>query len=173
MQSALLSVQEEHQARTSAKILEQSLGAGNRVGIGLTYRPARLHRLVESFPWNRFLGSTKVNKFGLWLTPEEAASTAKTPRGASQQGSSPPAVKAANSESGSWSRNRSWSRSRNWSRNAVGERAKGDENSEDDKNLHIRFSGVQGTWSKGTVSRDFRLLFFFMNQFPPSLWVYH
>ncbi len=26
---------------------------------------------------------------------------------------------------------------------------------------------------KGTVSRDSRLLFFFMNQFPPSPWVYH
>jgi hypothetical protein len=26
---------------------------------------------------------------------------------------------------------------------------------------------------KGTVSRDFRLLVFFMNQFPPSIWVYH
>jgi hypothetical protein len=26
---------------------------------------------------------------------------------------------------------------------------------------------------KGTVSRDFRLLVFFMNQFPPSPWVYH
>jgi hypothetical protein len=26
---------------------------------------------------------------------------------------------------------------------------------------------------KGTVSRDFRLLVFFMNQFPPSIRVYH
>jgi hypothetical protein len=26
---------------------------------------------------------------------------------------------------------------------------------------------------KGTVSRDFRLLVFFMDQFPPSIWVYH
>jgi hypothetical protein len=26
---------------------------------------------------------------------------------------------------------------------------------------------------KGTVSRDFRCLVFFMNQFPPSPWVYH
>ncbi len=26
---------------------------------------------------------------------------------------------------------------------------------------------------KGTVSRDFRLLVFFINQFPPSPWVYH
>ena len=26
---------------------------------------------------------------------------------------------------------------------------------------------------KGTVSRDFSLLVFFINQFPPSIWVYH
>jgi hypothetical protein len=36
----------------SAGILEQSLGARNRVGIGLSYRPARLRRLED-----RFLGS--------------------------------------------------------------------------------------------------------------------
>jgi hypothetical protein len=33
--------------------------ARNRVGIELSYRPARLHRLTESIPWNRFLGSSK------------------------------------------------------------------------------------------------------------------
>ncbi len=34
----------------SAGILEQSLGAKrNRVGIGLSYRPIRLHRLAELF----------------------------------------------------------------------------------------------------------------------------
>jgi hypothetical protein len=31
----------------------------------LTYRLARLHRLVESIPWNRFHGSLNVYKFGL------------------------------------------------------------------------------------------------------------
>jgi hypothetical protein len=31
-------------------ILEQSMGARNRVGIGLSYWPARLHRLAESIP---------------------------------------------------------------------------------------------------------------------------
>jgi hypothetical protein len=31
------------------------MGARNRVGIGLSYRPARLHRLAEFIPWNRFL----------------------------------------------------------------------------------------------------------------------
>jgi hypothetical protein len=39
-------------------ILEQSMGAWNQVGIGLSYR---LHWLWESIiPWNRFLGSLKV-----------------------------------------------------------------------------------------------------------------
>jgi hypothetical protein len=35
--------------------------AMNCVGIGLSYPPSsRLHRLAESIPWNRFLGSLKV-----------------------------------------------------------------------------------------------------------------
>ncbi len=38
----------------------QSMGARNRVVIGLSYRPARLHRHSELIPWNRFLGSLKV-----------------------------------------------------------------------------------------------------------------
>ncbi len=38
-----------------AGILKQSIGARNRVGIGLSYRSARLHRLAEFIPWNRFL----------------------------------------------------------------------------------------------------------------------
>jgi hypothetical protein len=33
--------------------------ARNLVGIGLSYRPTRLHRLAESIPWNLFLGSLK------------------------------------------------------------------------------------------------------------------
>ncbi len=45
--------------------LEQSLGAGNRAGIGMSYRPARLRRLAESIPWNSSLGSLNVYKFGL------------------------------------------------------------------------------------------------------------
>jgi hypothetical protein len=49
-----------------AGILEQSMGARNQVGIGLSYRPARLHRLAESIPWNRYLGSLNIYKFGLW-----------------------------------------------------------------------------------------------------------
>jgi hypothetical protein len=39
---------------------EQSMGARNRVGIWLSYRPARLHRLMESIPRNRSLGFLKV-----------------------------------------------------------------------------------------------------------------
>jgi hypothetical protein len=33
----------------------------------LTYRPARLHRLAKLIPWNRFLDSLDVYKFGLWF----------------------------------------------------------------------------------------------------------
>ncbi len=50
---------------SSAGILEQSMGARNRVGIGLSYRPARPHRLADSIPWNRFPGSFKVKKYRL------------------------------------------------------------------------------------------------------------
>ncbi len=48
-----------------AGFFKQSLGAGNLVDIWLSYRPARLHCLAELVPWNRFLGSLKVWKFGL------------------------------------------------------------------------------------------------------------
>ncbi len=33
-----------------AGIFKQSMGARNRGGIGLSYRPARLHRLAEFIP---------------------------------------------------------------------------------------------------------------------------
>jgi hypothetical protein len=49
-----------------AGILKQSMGTRNLVGIGLSYRPARLHRLAEFIPWNRFLGSINIFKYGLW-----------------------------------------------------------------------------------------------------------
>ncbi len=45
---------------TIAEIFKQSMGDRNRVGIGFSYRPARLHRLAESISWNRFLGSLKI-----------------------------------------------------------------------------------------------------------------
>jgi len=48
------------QFENCAGISEQSIGARNRVGIGLSYRPARLHSLEELVPWNRFLDSLKV-----------------------------------------------------------------------------------------------------------------
>jgi hypothetical protein len=42
-------------------IFKQSImEARNRLGIGLSYRPARLHSLAELVPWNQFLGSLKV-----------------------------------------------------------------------------------------------------------------
>jgi hypothetical protein len=46
--------------KSSAGILEQSMGARNRVGVGLSYRPARIYRLAELINGNRFLGSLKV-----------------------------------------------------------------------------------------------------------------
>jgi hypothetical protein len=36
--------------------------ARNRAGLGLSCRPARLHRLAEWIPWIRLLGSLKVKK---------------------------------------------------------------------------------------------------------------
>ncbi len=44
---------------SGAGIFKQSMAARNRVGIGLSYWPAKLHRLAELIPWNR-LGSLKV-----------------------------------------------------------------------------------------------------------------
>jgi hypothetical protein len=43
-----------------AGIFKEPMGARHRVGIGLLYRPARLHRLAEFIPWNRCLGSINV-----------------------------------------------------------------------------------------------------------------
>jgi hypothetical protein len=42
---------------SSAEILEQSIRARNREGIGLSYWPARLHRRAESIPWIDYLPS--------------------------------------------------------------------------------------------------------------------
>jgi hypothetical protein len=39
----------------------------------LSYRPARLRSMAELLPWNRFLGSLKVLKFGLRNTGEEVS----------------------------------------------------------------------------------------------------
>ncbi len=43
----------------------ESMGARHRGGIGLSYRPARLHRLAEFIPWYRFLGSINFQKYGV------------------------------------------------------------------------------------------------------------
>ncbi len=50
-----------------ARIFKQSMGARNRVGKGLSYRPAGLPSLAELIYWNRFLGYINVYKFGLRL----------------------------------------------------------------------------------------------------------
>jgi hypothetical protein len=49
-----------------AGIFKNSMGARHRLGIGLSYRPARLHRLAELMPWHRFLGSIKVYGYICW-----------------------------------------------------------------------------------------------------------
>ncbi len=43
-----------------AGIFKQSTGARNRLGIGLSYWPARLHSMEVLEPWNRFLDALKV-----------------------------------------------------------------------------------------------------------------
>jgi hypothetical protein len=48
-----------------AGIFKKSMGARNRGGIGLSYRPARLHMLAEFIPWNQFRGPTNIYKYGL------------------------------------------------------------------------------------------------------------
>jgi hypothetical protein len=62
-------------------IFKQSMGARNRVGIGLSFRPARLYSLVELIPWNRFLGSLNVYKFGLWKGFQNIGMKELIPRG--------------------------------------------------------------------------------------------
>ncbi len=50
---------------SSAGIFKKSMGARNRVEIGLSYQHSRLHSLADLVPWNRFLGSINVYNFGL------------------------------------------------------------------------------------------------------------
>ncbi len=47
-------------ATSRAGIFKKSMGARNRGGIGLSYRPARLHRLAEFIPWNQFRGPINI-----------------------------------------------------------------------------------------------------------------
>jgi hypothetical protein len=51
-----------------AGIFKNAMGASNRVGKGLSYWPARLHRLAESITWNSFRGSLKVHKIEIFLS---------------------------------------------------------------------------------------------------------
>jgi hypothetical protein len=39
------------------------MGTRNRIVIGLSYRPARLHRQARFLPWSPFLGSINVQKY--------------------------------------------------------------------------------------------------------------
>ncbi len=43
------------------------MGARHRVGIGLLYRPARLHRPAEFIPWHPFRGPIHVQKYQLCI----------------------------------------------------------------------------------------------------------
>ncbi len=49
---------------SSAGIFKQFMGARNRVGIELLYRPARLFSLAELVSWNRFLAPSKFKHSG-------------------------------------------------------------------------------------------------------------
>ena len=64
----------------STGIFKQSMRAGNRVGIELSYRPAKLNRLAELIPWNQFLGSLNVKNFGLRSSDSMAKLAAAIPR---------------------------------------------------------------------------------------------
>ncbi len=60
----------------SARILKQSMGARNRVGIGFRTGLAGYYTaLAELVPWNRFLGTLKVKKFKN-STPHHASACA-------------------------------------------------------------------------------------------------
>ncbi len=48
-----------------AGIFKHSMKAKNQVGIGLSYTGPPGYGVAELMPWNRFLGSLKVLKFGL------------------------------------------------------------------------------------------------------------
>jgi hypothetical protein len=80
-----------HSYRLSAHragIFKQSMGARNRVGIELSYRSARLHRLAEFIPWNRFLGSIQLHKRFKIRAPENRQ-MAGPPRSRVQQALGP------------------------------------------------------------------------------------
>ncbi len=51
---------------TRAGIFNQSMGARNRVGMGLSYQPARLHSEAELVPWNRSILASSFVTVGWW-----------------------------------------------------------------------------------------------------------
>ncbi len=52
----------------------------------MSYRPARLHKLAELKPWNRFLGFTKVLKYRLSVTVRGQAAQDKEAKEAGETG---------------------------------------------------------------------------------------
>jgi hypothetical protein len=58
-----------YDANLKTSVLEQSMGARNREGIGLSYRRASLHKLPEPNPWYRLLCSLKVKNTVSGLPP--------------------------------------------------------------------------------------------------------
>jgi|688.fasta_scaffold190272_2 hypothetical protein len=68
LQKLFLSVIQDFRARICKRFKSPGINFASLVPVRLPYlpyRPARLHRLVESIPWNRFLSSLNVYKFGL------------------------------------------------------------------------------------------------------------
>ena len=59
-QLPLVLLEDDVQLKNRAGIFKKSVGARNRRGIGLTYRPARLRRLAEFIPWNQFRGPINI-----------------------------------------------------------------------------------------------------------------
>ena len=53
--------------KNRAGIFKQSVGARSQVGLGLLYRAARLHRLAEFIPGNRFLAPQTFKNTGSGL----------------------------------------------------------------------------------------------------------
>jgi hypothetical protein len=50
----------EGTGNSELEFFKKSMGARNRGGIALSYRPARLHRLAEFIPWNQFRGPINI-----------------------------------------------------------------------------------------------------------------
>ncbi len=64
-----------------AGIFKQSMRARNRVGTGLSYRPARLHRIAELISWSRFSDTWKVKSLKIWAQNIRQAGISAEPFG--------------------------------------------------------------------------------------------